>query len=101
MLGIVGESGSGKSVTNLTLMGLLPGKNVQDHRHGAARRPRPAEADAAELRQVRGNDVAMIFQDPMTSLNPVHTIGDQLIEAVHLHQRRLEGRRRARGPSRC
>ena len=53
-----------------------------------------------ELRKIRGNDIAMIFQDPMTSLNPVHTIGRQLVEAIRLHQRRLE-KQAARGPSSC
>src|SRR5215213_1542456 len=64
-LGIVGESGSGKSVTCLTIMGLNAKKRLRD---------------------IRGNNIAMIFQDPMTSLNPVHTIGKQLVEAVQLHR---------------
>ena len=101
-LGIVGESGSGKSVTCLTIMGLNPKKNTDHHRRGAvdgrgsARRPSPSR-----LREIRGNDIAMIFQDPMTSLNPVHKIGKQLAEAVQLHQRRDEEAGARPGRSSC
>jgi peptide/nickel transport system ATP-binding protein len=86
VLGIVGESGSGKSVTNLTLMGLLPGKGVKITGTAMLDGRDLLTLSKSELRQVRGNDAAMIFQDPMTSLNPVHKIGDQLTEAVHLHR---------------
>ncbi|MGD2017013.1 MAG: ABC transporter ATP-binding protein [Planctomycetota bacterium] len=97
-LGLVGESGSGKSVTNLALMGLIPSP------------PGVVEADALrfgdrdllalgdeELRRVRGNEISMIFQDPMTSLNPLLTIGRQLTEVLEVHERisRREARRRA------
>jgi peptide/nickel transport system ATP-binding protein len=86
-LGIVGESGCGKSVTCLTIMGLNPSRNTVSSGEAVwkgdlnllAARPR-------QLREIRGNDISMIFQDPMTSLNPVHTIGRQLIEAVQLHR---------------
>jgi peptide/nickel transport system ATP-binding protein len=86
VLGIVGESGSGKSVTNLTLMGLLPGKNVKITGTAMLDGRDLLKLSGSELRRVRGNDAAMIFQDPMTSLNPVHKIGAQLTEAVHLHR---------------
>lgn len=86
ILGIVGESGCGKSVTSLSIMGLLPsppGKIVggqiiykgEDISH----------AKESRMRKLRGNDIAMIFQEPMTSLNPVFTIGEQLTEAIRLH----------------
>jgi peptide/nickel transport system ATP-binding protein len=86
VLGIVGESGSGKSVTNLSLMGLLPGKNVKITGTAMLDGRDLLTLSGSELRQVRGNDAAMIFQDPMTSLNPVMKIGAQLTEAVHLHR---------------
>ncbi|MEZ5980295.1 MAG: ABC transporter ATP-binding protein [Planctomycetota bacterium] len=86
-LGVVGESGCGKSVTSLSIMRLVPsppgrivggeirfrGKNLLD-------------VSEAEMRRIRGNDVAMIFQEPMTALNPVYTVGNQIMEAVMLHQ---------------
>lgn len=96
IVGIVGESGSGKSVTALSLLGLVPnppGEIVA----GSSIRFRGEElvgAPAGRLRQVRGNEIAMIFQEPMTSLNPVHTVGAQIAESLRLH-RRL-GRREAR-----
>jgi glutathione transport system ATP-binding protein len=91
-LAIVGESGSGKSVTSLSLMRLVE--------HGGGRivggcmlfRRRQgdvldlAQADAATMRSIRGADIAMIFQEPMTSLNPVFTAGDQIAESVRVHQ---------------
>jgi peptide/nickel transport system ATP-binding protein len=94
-LGIVGESGSGKSVTSLTIMGLLPksahvtGEVFFDGRDLLG-------LDDAELRSLRGNDMAMIFQDPMTSLNPVYTIGWQLAEAVRVHGGGTKAHARAR-----
>ena len=97
-LGIVGESGSGKSVTCLTIMGL---NSTPRTRSRAARRCSRARTCSrwrrAELRAIRGNDIALIFQDPMTSLNPVKTIGWQLIEAVLLHN---DVTTRSRGPAR-
>ncbi len=91
-LGIVGESGSGKSVTNLAIMGLVPtppgkiaggrilfrGQDLVGKSH-------------RELSRVRGNDIAMIFQDPMTALNPFMTIGEQLTEVTRLHMRHDHG----------
>jgi peptide/nickel transport system permease protein len=87
ILGLVGESGSGKTVTSLAIMRLIPsppgriasgsvwfdGKDM-------------LSLSLPELRKMRGNDMAMVFQDPMTSLNPAFTIGDQLVEAIRLHQ---------------
>ncbi|MFC4355680.1 ABC transporter ATP-binding protein [Chryseomicrobium palamuruense] len=88
ILGIVGESGSGKSVTSLSIMGLIPsppgkitsgeilyqGKDI-------------IKFSEKQMRQIRGNDIAMIFQEPMTSLNPLFTIGSQMMEAVLLHKK--------------
>lgn len=87
-LGIVGESGSGKSVTALSILKLIPdppGKIVSgeiylDGMDIVALKEK-------EMQQVRGNEIAMIFQDPMTSLNPVFTIGNQIMETIMLHQR--------------
>ena len=87
-LGIVGESGSGKSVTALSIMRLIPtppgeiaggevlldGKNIFD-------------LPEHEMRRIRGNKISMIFQEPMTSLNPVFTVGNQIEEVIDLHQR--------------
>jgi oligopeptide/dipeptide ABC transporter ATP-binding protein len=85
-LSIVGESGSGKSVTCLTVMGLNPKKNTISSGEALFKGEDLLKMGSRRLRQIRGNDIAMIFQDPMTSLNPVHRIGDQLAEAVMLHQ---------------
>ena len=86
-LGIVGESGCGKSVTSLSIMGLLPkgqgrisaGSVVFEGRDLATLKPE-------DMRSLRGNRMAMIFQEPMTSLNPAFTIGQQLIEGIRCHQ---------------
>ena len=85
-LGIVGESGSGKSVTCLTIMGLNSKRNTITSGKALFNGEDLLKASAHRLREIRGNDIAMIFQDPMTSLNPVHSIGKQLVEAVMLHQ---------------
>jgi peptide/nickel transport system ATP-binding protein len=85
-LGIVGESGSGKSVTCLTIMGLNPKKTAIVSGEALFNGEDLIKAKPSRLREIRGNDVAMIFQDPMTSLNPVHTVGRQLIEAIQLHR---------------
>ncbi|GED67151.1 dipeptide/oligopeptide/nickel ABC transporter ATP-binding protein [Brevibacillus reuszeri] len=82
-VGIVGESGCGKSVTSLTTMRLTPGK-VVDGSITFQGRDLLALSDE-EIRKVRGNEMAMIFQEPMTSLNPVFTIGQQIGEAVQIH----------------
>ena len=86
-LGVVGESGSGKSVTALSVMGLIgpPAGQIVTGRIMFKGR-NLLELDEDELQAVRGGQIAMIFQDPMTALNPVYTIGDQLMETILLHQ---------------
>ena len=85
VLGIVGESGSGKSVTSYSLMGITPepgriiGGSVEFNGHRIDR------MSEKEMRKIRGSEVSMIFQDPMTSLNPVYTVGNQIEEAILLH----------------
>jgi len=85
-LGIVGESGSGKSVTCLTIMGLNAKRNTITSGSASFRGEDLLTMNGRRLRDIRGNDIAMIFQDPMTSLNPVHSIGKQLVEAILLHR---------------
>jgi len=91
-LGIVGESGSGKSVTALSIMRLIPEPpgRIQEGSRILFRGDRGVEdlAQASEerMRKIRGNEIAMIFQEPMTSLNPVLRIGDQIMESLRLHQ---------------
>jgi peptide/nickel transport system ATP-binding protein len=85
-LGIVGESGCGKSVTCLTIMGLNPKRTTMSSGEALWKGDDLLTAKPSKLREIRGDEISMIFQDPMTSLNPVHTIGKQLIEAVQLHR---------------
>ncbi|HEY2620906.1 MAG TPA: ABC transporter ATP-binding protein [Acetobacteraceae bacterium] len=86
-LGIVGESGCGKSVTALSIMQLLPPKSGRVVGGTIRFEGRDLLGLAeAEMRQIRGNRIAMIFQEPMTSLNPLHTIGEQIAEAVRIHE---------------
>jgi oligopeptide/dipeptide ABC transporter ATP-binding protein len=86
LLGLVGESGCGKSMTALSIMRLIspPGKIVDAEILFEGRDL--LRLSNAEMRAVRGNDIAMIFQDPMTSLNPVFTVGEQIAEALRLHR---------------
>src|ERR1044071_7440318 len=77
VLGIVGESGSGKSVTAMTLLGLPRDKNTRFEGSVTYKGENLLELSESRLQEVRGNEIAMIFQDPMTSLNPVYTVGDQ------------------------
>jgi peptide/nickel transport system ATP-binding protein len=86
-LGIVGESGCGKSVTALSIMRLLPPRLARTVGGAVTFEGRNLlDLSEAEMRSIRGNRVAMIFQEPMTSLNPVLTIGHQIAEAVRIHQ---------------
>jgi peptide/nickel transport system ATP-binding protein len=95
-LGIVGESGSGKSVTCLTIMGLNAKRNTISSGEALFKGEDLLTMPKKRLRDIRGNDIAMIFQDPMTSLNPVHTIGRQLVEAILLHRDVTKRQARAR-----
>ena len=102
VLGIVGESGSGKSVSMLSVLGLIPmppGRIVAGEAlyKGEDLLTMPKD----ELREIRGGEMAMIFQDPMTSLNPVLTIGDQISEALLTHNAGHERRRRPRAHDRA
>lgn len=96
VLGIVGESGSGKSVTAYSLMGLTahPGKllggNLNFNGHQIE------NMSENEIRKIRGNEISIIFQDPMTSLNPVYTIGNQIMEVIHLHTDKTRQQAKAR-----
>ena len=97
-LGIVGESGCGKSVTSLSIMRLIPsppgfiegGEALFDGRD-------LMQISESEMRRLRGNEISMIFQEPMTSLNPVYTVGSQIVEAIRLHRKmsRREAKARA------
>ncbi|RPI33715.1 MAG: ABC transporter ATP-binding protein [Chloroflexota bacterium] len=104
-LGLVGESGCGKSVTAYSILRLLPKKKARIV-HGKILYDRGSDAtriDMATLdpngdviRSIRGNEIAMIFQEPLTSLSPVHTVGSQIAEAVQLHQQVGEAEARSR-----
>ena len=99
---LVGESGCGKSVTALSIMRLIPdppgkitdGKIFFDGND-------LLKLPENKIRQVRGNRIAMIFQEPMTSLNPVFTVGDQIVEAITLHQKKVTMRRGPRRSKFC
>ncbi|HYZ78801.1 MAG TPA: ABC transporter ATP-binding protein [Gaiellaceae bacterium] len=95
-LGIVGESGSGKSVTCLTIMGLNAKRNTISSGEAIFKGENLLTMSSSRLRDIRGNDIAMIFQDPMTSLNPVHRIGHQLVEAIQLHRDVTKAQARSR-----
>ncbi len=86
-LGVVGESGSGKSVTALSLMRLLPPETARiEGGHVAFLGRDVVGIPQAEMRSIRGKDIGMIFQEPMTSLNPVFTVGDQVMEPIMIHE---------------
>ena len=86
VLGIVGESGSGKSVTAMTILGLTRGVNASFEGEVKYRGENLLHKSEAELRRFRGNEIAMIFQDPMTSLNPVYRVGAQIAEVITTHE---------------
>jgi len=86
VLGIVGESGSGKSVTCLTLLGLTPRRRVQTAGQAIFNGRDLLRMSTPDLRAIRGREIAMIFQDPLTSLNPVLTVGVQMLEMIQLHR---------------
>jgi len=90
IVALVGESGSGKSTTGLAMMRLMPTAGISGAIRLVRKDGKPADLlklNEAEVRGVRGNDVAMIFQEPMSSLDPVFTIGTQMCEAARVHQR--------------
>ncbi|MEQ8673597.1 MAG: ABC transporter ATP-binding protein [Aggregatilineales bacterium] len=93
-LGVVGESGCGKSVTSEAIMRLIPppgtiidGKIILRHNTGEEVNITNLKANSSQMRQIRGNEISKIFQEPMTSLSPVHTIGNQISEVIILHQK--------------
>jgi peptide/nickel transport system ATP-binding protein len=96
-LGIVGESGSGKTVSSLTTMGLTRSRTTTISGRIVFEGRELLQASGEELRKIRGNDIAMIFQDPLSSLHPFYKVGFQLVEAVRIHQNvsRAAGRDRA------
>ena len=100
-LGIVGESGSGKSVTNLAILGLLNAKRSQITGEILLHGKDLLKASPAELRDVRGKDVAMIFQDPFACLHPMYRVGQPDRRGRARARRRLQGRRRSSARSRC
>ncbi len=95
VLGVVGESGCGKSVHALSIMRLIqipPGEIADGEIWFEGRNL--LELDEREIRKIRGRDIAMVFQDPMTSLNPVYTVGFQIVEALKLHKNMNDKRKR-------
>src|SRR5436190_18218291 len=97
VLGIVGESGSGKSVTAMTLLGLTRDRNTRFEGEVLYKGRDVLSMGEDELQEVGGNEMSMIFQDPMTSLNPVYSVGAQICEAIRIHERadKNTARRRA------
>jgi oligopeptide/dipeptide ABC transporter ATP-binding protein len=87
VVAVVGESGSGKSVTAMTLMGLTRGPNARFGGHARFEGRDLVTASEAELQQIRGSGIAMVFQDPMSSLDPVYRIGHQIVEQIRVHER--------------
>jgi oligopeptide/dipeptide ABC transporter ATP-binding protein len=98
VLAIVGESGSGKSVTAQTIIGLTRGPNSRIEGSVRLNGEELTTQSESELQKIRGSQIAMIFQDPMTSMNPVYTVGRQIVEAIRAHDRSVDkkaGRTRA------
>ncbi len=100
-LAIVGESGCGKSMTALSLMRLIPPAGRIESGSVRLGETDLLRLSLRQMRALRGKDIAMIFQEPMTSLNPVLTVGRQIAEAVALHRNVSRARSNARTPSRC
>jgi peptide/nickel transport system ATP-binding protein len=92
VLGIVGESGSGKSVTAMTMLGLTRGVNARFEGEVAYKDRDLLQLSENELQAIRGNEIAMIFQDPMTSMNPVYSIGKQIVEGIKAHNENISKR---------
>ena len=90
-LGLVGETGAGKTTTALSIMRLLPDKvGIITQGEIIFKGKNILNVDEKEMRSIRGNDISMIFQDPMTSLNPIHTVGKQIGEVIRLHNPQLD-----------
>ncbi len=97
-VGIIGESGSGKSVTAQSILQIVPppgtiqsGEIILHRSHGEKIDLAKLDPRSREIRGIRGKEISMVFQEPMTSLSPVHTIGDQIVEAIRLHITRSKG----------
>ncbi|MFM9126338.1 MAG: ABC transporter ATP-binding protein [Solirubrobacterales bacterium] len=90
-LGIVGESGSGKTVGTLTIMGLTRAPNTEIEGEAMFEGENLLALDEERMREIRGNEIAMIFQDPLSSLHPFFTIGDQMVEAIRVHRKVSKG----------
>ena len=99
VLGIVGESGSGKSVTAMTLLGLTRDKNTIFEGEVRYKGQNLLDLPESKLQEIRGNELAMIFQDPMTSMNPVYRVGDQIVEAITTHEDTSTAAARSAAPS--
>ncbi len=89
VVAIVGESGSGKSVSAMTLMGLTRGPNARIEGRASLGDTDLLAASESEMQRIRGAEIAMVFQDPMSSLNPVYRIGDQIVEQIRVHDHKL------------
>jgi len=101
-LGIVGESGSGKSVSSLTVMGLTRSRNARISGTVKFDGKDLLGASEEEMRQIRGDDIAMIFQDPLSSLHPFYKVGAQIEEAIHAHRDVTKARpSRTSSPAAC
>ncbi len=101
-VGLVGESGCGKSVTSLSILRLIPPRALREGGPGSIdegtielRGRDLLKLSEREMREIRGNEISMIFQEPMTSLNPVYTVGAQIVEAIRLHQKKSRKEARA------
>ena len=96
-IGVVGESGSGKSVSFLTVMGLITSQQAHIEGEVIFKGRDLLKLPAEETRHLRGKEMGMVFQDPMTSLHPMYRVGDQIAEAVRTHETRVEEGRRGPG----